>query len=146
MAAFGAKIDEKADPKIQIQQAIEEAQRQHQALAQQAAAVIGNQRQLEMKLARQLDEVEKLQASARQALILEQQARGGGDNAKADGYEQSARAFATQLVAAESSMQDLKQLHDQALSAAGAARKAVEQNALALQQKLAERTRLLNQI
>ena len=43
-------------------------------------------------------------------------------------------------------MEDLKQLHDQALTAAEAARKAVEQNALAMQQKLAERTRLLSQI
>ena len=59
MALFGAKIDEYADPKVQIQQAIEDAQRQHQALVQQAAAVIGNQRQLEMKLARQMDDVEK---------------------------------------------------------------------------------------
>ena len=62
MALFGAKIDEYADPKVQIQQAIEDAQRQHQALVQQAAAVIGNQRQLEMKLSRQMSEVEKLQA------------------------------------------------------------------------------------
>ena len=54
MALFGAKIDEYADPKVQIQQAIEDAQRQHQALVQQAAAVIGNQRQLEMKLSRQM--------------------------------------------------------------------------------------------
>ena len=61
MALFGAKIDEYADPKVQIQQAIEDAQRQHQALVQQAAAVIGNQRQLEMKLSRQMSEVEKLQ-------------------------------------------------------------------------------------
>ena len=50
-AWFGAKVDEKADPKIQIQQAIEEAQREHEALTRQAANVIGNQRQLEMKLA-----------------------------------------------------------------------------------------------
>ncbi|MDQ5855511.1 MAG: PspA/IM30 family protein, partial [Actinomycetota bacterium] len=39
MAAFSSKIDEHADPKVQIQQAIEDAQRQHQALSQQAAAV-----------------------------------------------------------------------------------------------------------
>jgi len=39
MALFGAKIDEYADPKVQIQQAIEDAQRQHQALVQQAADV-----------------------------------------------------------------------------------------------------------
>ena len=69
MARFGAKIDEYADPKVQIQQAIEDAQRQHQALVQQAASVIGNQRQLELKLYRQLTETENYQASARQALI-----------------------------------------------------------------------------
>ena len=48
MALFSSKVDEYADPKVQIQQAIEEAQRQHQALSQQAAAVIGNQRQLDL--------------------------------------------------------------------------------------------------
>ena len=58
MALFSSKVDEYADPKVQIQQAIEDAQRQHQALSQQAAAVIGNQRQLEMKLNRQLGEIE----------------------------------------------------------------------------------------
>ena len=31
MSWFGAKVDEKADPKIQIQQAIQEAQSQHAA-------------------------------------------------------------------------------------------------------------------
>ena len=43
MALFDSKIEENADPKVQIQQAIEDAQRQHQELSQQAAAVIGNQ-------------------------------------------------------------------------------------------------------
>ena len=146
MALFGAKIDEYADPKVQIQQAIEDAQRQHQALVQQAAAVIGNQRQLEMKLSRQMDEVQKLQGSARQALILSDKARAGGDASKATEYENTAQIFATQLVAAEQSMEDLKTLHDQALSAATQARKAVENNAQILQQKLAERTKLLSQL
>src|SRR5436190_19091939 len=87
MALFGAKIDEYADPRVQIQQAVEEAQRTHQALVQQAAAVIGNQRQLEMKLSRQMGEVEKLQGSARQALILADQARAKGDAPEAGRYE-----------------------------------------------------------
>ena len=146
MALLSGKLDEHADPKIQIQQAIEEAQRQHQALSQQAAAVIGNQRQLEMKLARQMSEVEKLQGSARQALVLADQARAAGDEAKAQQYEQTANAFATQLVAAEQSMEDLKNLHDQALQAAEQAKKAVEQNAMTVQQKLAERSQLLTQL
>ncbi|MFC0431227.1 PspA/IM30 family protein [Kutzneria buriramensis] len=146
MAAFSAKIDENADPKVQIQQAIEEAQKQHQALSQQAAAVIGNQRQLEMKLNRQLGEVEKLQASARQSLVLADESRSKGDEAKAQQFEQAAQSFATQLVTAEQNIEDLKTLHDQALQAAGQAKTAVERNAMMLQQKLAERTKLLSQL
>ena len=146
MALLSGKLDEHSDPKIQIQQAIEEAQRSHQQLTQQAAAVIGNQRQLEMKLARQMSEVEKLQGSARQALVLADQARAAGDETKAQQYEQTATTFATQLVAAEQSMEDLKSLHDQALQAAEQAKKAVEQNAMQVQQKLAERSQLLTQL
>ena len=146
MALFSSKVDEYADPKVQIQQAIEEAQRQHQALSQQAAAVIGNQRQLEMKLNRQLGEIEKLQASARQALVLADQARASGDEVKAGQYEQSAQAFASQLVTAEQSVEDLKTLHDQSIQAAGQAKQAVERNSMMLQQKIAERTKLLSQL
>jgi phage shock protein A len=146
MALMGARIDEHADPKVQIQQAIEDAQRQHHSLVQQAAAVIGNQRQLEMKLSRQLSEVEKLQAMARQSLVLADKARDGGDDAEAGRFEQTAQQMATQLVAAEQSIEDLKSLHDQALGAAAQARRAVENNALILQQKLAERTKLLSQL
>jgi phage shock protein A len=146
MAAFSSKVDELADPKVQIQQAIEEAQRAHQALSQQAAAVIGNQRQLEMKLNRQLGDVEKLQASARQALVLADESRGKGDEAKAAEFETAAQQFATQLVTAEQSIEDLKTLHDQSLQAAAQARRAVEQNSMMLQQKLQERTKLLSQL
>ncbi|HEV7897729.1 MAG TPA: PspA/IM30 family protein, partial [Planosporangium sp.] len=141
-----AKIDEYADPKVQIQQAIEDKQRQHQALVQQAAAVIGNQRQLEMKLSRQMAEVEKLQGSARQALVLADKARAEGNEQEAARYENTAQTFATQLVAGEQSMEDLKTLHDQALGAATQARQAVENNAMILQQQIAERTRLLSQL
>ncbi len=146
MALFGAKIDEYADPKVQIQQAIEDAQRQHQALVQQAAAVIGNQRQLEMKLSRQMSEVEKLQGMARQALVLADRARASGDEAEAQKYESTATTLATQLVSGEQSMEDLKTLHDQALGAAGQARKAVENNAMVLQRRIGERSRLLSQL
>jgi phage shock protein A len=146
MALFGAKIDEYADPKVQIQQAIEDAQRQHQGLVQQAAAVIGNQRQLEMKLSRQMSEVERLQGMARQALVLADKARAAGDEAEANKYEQTAQTLATQLVSGEQSMEDLKTLHDQSLAAAAQARQAVENNQMILQQKLAERTKLLSQL
>ncbi|WP_026454917.1 PspA/IM30 family protein [Saccharomonospora iraqiensis] len=146
MAAFSSKVDEHADPKVQIQQAIEEAQRNHQSLSQQAASVIGNQRQLEMKLNRQLGEVEKLQSSTRQALTLAEEARAKGDEAKAQEYETAAEGFAAQLITAEQSIEDLKTLHDQALQAAEQAKQAVERNSSMLQEKLAERTKLLSQL
>ena len=146
MALFSSKVDEYADPKVQIQQAIEDAQRQHAALSQQAAAVIGNQRQLEMKLTRQMGDVERLSSSARQALVLADEQRAKGNAAEADKYEQTAQAFATQLVAAEQQMEDLKTMHDQALQAAQQAKRAVENNAMQLQTKLAERTKLLSQL
>jgi phage shock protein A len=146
MALFNARIDERADPKVQIQQAIEEAQRQHQALTQQAAQVIGNQRQLEMRLNRQLADIEKLQVNVRQAVTLADQATSAGDAAKATDYNNAAESFAAQLVTAEQGVEDLKALHDQALSAAAQAKKAVEQNAMVLQQRIAERTKLLSQL
>ncbi|MFI0467586.1 PspA/IM30 family protein [Saccharopolyspora sp. 5N102] len=146
MAAFSSKVDEHADPKVQIQQAIEEAQKQHQSLSQQAASVIGNQRQLEMKLNRQLGEVEKLQASAKQALVMADQARANGDEATAQRYEETATQLASQLVTAEQGVEDLKTLHDQSLGAAEQAKQAVERNAQILQQKIAERTKLLSQL
>src|SRR6266545_3095181 len=125
-AWFGAKVDERADPKIQIQQAIQEAQLQHQALTRQAASVIGNQRQLEMKLDRRLGEVETLQAQAREALVLADTARSSGDATKAADFE--------------------KTLHDQSLQAAEQARAAVKNDEMMLEQKLAERTKLLTQL
>ncbi|MDL0402430.1 PspA/IM30 family protein [Corynebacterium lehmanniae] len=146
MALFDNKIEENADPKVQIEQAINDAQRQHQALSQQAAAVIGNQRQLEMQLNRRLEDVEKLQANARQALQLADKARGEGNAQKAQEYENAAEAFAAQLVTAEAGVEDTKQLHDQALQQAAQAKQAVERNAAHLQQQVAERSKLLSQL
>ncbi len=145
-AMFGAKIDEKADPKIQLEQAIEEAKKRHEALSQQAAAVIGNQRQLEMKLTRSLEDVERLQGSAKQALIQADAARAGGNTADAAQYEEAAQAFAMKLVAEEGNAREQKELMEQASAAAGGARKAVEQNAMQLQKTLAERSKLLSQL
>ena len=146
MALFDNKIEENADPKIQIEQAIGQAQRQHQALSQQAAAVIGNQRQLEMQLNRRLADVEKLQANTKQALQLSDKARSEGDMQKATEYENAAEAFAAQLVTAEQGVEDTKVLHDQALQQAQQAKQAVERNSMQLQQQVAERSKLLSQL
>ena len=145
-AAFGAKVEEKADPRIQIEQAIEEAKVRHEQLSQQAAAVLGQQKELELKLGRTIEDVEKLQGSARQALLMGDDARRKGEEAQAAQYEDAAQSFAMKLVTEESSMKDLKGMHDQAIEAAQRARQAVETNALNLQKQLAERSKLLSQL
>jgi len=145
-ASANKKFDEKADPAVQIEQAIQDAQRQHAALTQQAATVLGNRRQLEMRLSRQLGDVENLQQSARQSLVLADQARATGDTPKATQYESAAQSFATQLVSAEASVEDLKALHDQALQAAEQAKEAVSDNEMRLRNTLAERTKLMTQL
>lgn len=146
MALFSAKIDEHADPKIQIKQAIDHARRQHQALSQQAAQVIGNQRQLQMRLHRELAEIESLHLNVRQAITLADQAATTGDAGKAAEYSSTAESFATQLVNAESSAEELKVLTDQALAAATSAKQAVDRNTLTVQAKIAEHTKLLSQL
>lgn len=145
-AALSGRLDELSDPRIQIEQAIQDAKEQHQRLTQQAAAVIGNERELEMKYARAIEEAEKLQANARQAVMLSEQARAAGDEQKALSYEDSAKAFASRLVAAETAMQDMQTMHAHAKQASSQARAAVENNAMALQKKIAERMRLLSQL
>ncbi|MGO2515287.1 MAG: PspA/IM30 family protein [Corynebacterium variabile] len=146
MALFDSKIEENADPKVQIEQAIQEAQNQHRELSKQAAAVIGNQRQIEMKLNRQLAEVEKLQANTRQALTLADQARAGGDNQKATEYENAAEAFAAQLVTAEQSVEDLKTLHDQALQQADRTKLLSQLEQAKMQEKVAESLQTMDQV
>lgn len=84
--------------------------------------MIGNQRQLEMRLNRQLADIEKLQFNVRQALTSVDQATAAGDSAKVTEYDNVAGVFAAQLVTSEQSVEDLKILSDQTLSAAAQAK------------------------
>ena len=145
-ALLTRRFEDVADPEIQIEQAIEEGKRQHAMLVQQAAAVIGNQHELELRLGRSIDQVEGLRSSAREALRLADASRRAGDESSAGAYEETAQAFAVALVSSEAEMRDLKVLHDHAVEGAAAAKAAVETNALELRQRLTERTRLLSQL
>ena len=73
-AGANQKFNEKADPKVQLEQAIIEAQDQHRRLKEQAANVIANQKQTEMRLNRSMEELEKLNANARQAVLMADEA------------------------------------------------------------------------
>jgi phage shock protein A len=111
---MGAKVssvfNEKADPKIQLEQAITEAQDQHRRLKEQAANVIANQKQTEMRLNAAMDELEKLNRNAQQAVIMADEAARGGDATKAAEFTTAAEAFANQLISKEAEIENLKTL------------------------------------
>jgi phage shock protein A len=144
--ALGMKFEEAADPKVQLEQAIQEAQDQHRRLTEQAANVIANQKQTEMRLSRALEELEKVNASARQAVLMADEATKKGDTAKAAEYTTAAEAFANRLIAAEKEVEGLKTLSLQTTQAADQAKAAVSQNSSALQRKLSERQKLMSQL
>jgi len=146
VAALTGRFEEAADPKVQIEQAIAEAQEQHRQLTQRAASVIANQKKAEMDLDRSMQELEKLNASTRQAVLMAEEAQARGDEQKATEYTQTAEAFANRLVAQEQSIETLKQLVLQSTGAADQAKHAVDQNARRLQERLAERQKLLSQL
>ncbi|MCX7619453.1 MAG: PspA/IM30 family protein [Acidimicrobiales bacterium] len=139
-------IDNRADPSIQLEQAITEAQDQHRRLKEQAANVIAQQKQAEMRLNRSLEEYERLNANARQAVLMADEAQRSGDEAKMREYTAAAEAFANRLITLETEIEQGKSLVLQATQAAEQAKAAVEQNAQALQKKLAERQKLLGQL
>ncbi len=140
------RFEANADPKVQLEQAIADAQEQHRRLVEQAANVVANQKHNELQLNRSMEELEKVHRSTRQALLMAQEAEKSGDSAKAREYNQTAEAFANRLIATENQVNDLKTLSLQSAQAAEQARAAVQQNSLALQQKLAERQKLMSQL
>ncbi len=145
-ARLSGSFEERADPKVQLQQAIEEAQDQHRRLTEQAANVIAHQKQTEMRLNRTMGELEKLNGSTRQAVTMADEATKRGDTAKMADYTKAAEAFANRMITTEQEADSLKQLLLQATEAADQAKHAVRQNSMALQKKLSDRQKLMGQL
>ena len=94
-AKLTGSFNERADPKVQLEQAIMESQEQHTRLKEQAANVIAIQKQTELQLNRKLDELEKTTGQARQAVIMADDATKRGDATKATEYTRAAEAIST---------------------------------------------------
>jgi phage shock protein A len=145
-AKLSGKLEETADPRIQLEQAIGEAQDQHRRLREQAANVIANQKQLELHLSRTIGDLEKANTNARQALVMSTDAARKGEATKAAEYESAAESIATRLIELEKSVDEQKTMVLQATQAADQAKAAVQQNSVMLQKKLGERQKLLSQL
>jgi phage shock protein A len=145
-ALLGAALDQAADPRIQVQMALEEARKQHQLLTEQAAAVLGNERELEIKVGRAMAEVERIRTAAGRAPMLADRASRQGDEAAARGHDETAALFGVQLAGAESMAAELADARDRSSTAAAAARRAVDRSAQVLHGRLTEGARLSTEI
>ena len=145
-AKLTGKFNEMADPTVQLEQALREAQDQHRRLKEQAANVIASQKQAELRLNKRMSDLESLNTNARQALIMAADAQKAGDTERAARMTSAAETIATQLIQVEKDVGDLKALVLQSTQASDQAKAAVQQNSRALQQKLAERSKLLSQL
>ncbi|MGZ4724407.1 MAG: PspA/IM30 family protein [Ilumatobacteraceae bacterium] len=145
-AKFNRSFEKNADPAVQLEQALSEAQAQHRRLKEQAANVIANQKQSELRLNSKMAELEKLNANARQALMMASDAQKAGDSAKADQYNGAAETIANALIQTEKDIEGLKTMVLESTKASDQAKAAVQQNSRILQQKLADKNKLLSQL
>lgn len=139
-------FDDRADPSIQLEQALSEAQNQHRRLKEQAANVIASQKQAEIRLNGKMAELEKLNTNARQALMMAADAEKAGNTAKASQYSAAAETIANQLIQVERDVESLKTMVLESTQASDQAKAAVAQNSRLLQEKLAEKNKLLSQL
>ncbi len=145
-AKLTGRFNENADPKVQLEQAIMEAREQHKRLKEQATNVIAGQKQAEIRLNGKMAELEKLNANARQALLMAADADKAGNADKATQYTSAAETIAGQLVQVEKDVESLKAMVIESTQAADQAKAAVEQNSRLLQEKIAEKSKLLSQL
>lgn len=146
IARITGRFEENADPKVQLEQAITEAKTQHVRLKEQAANVIANQKQAEIRLNKKMEELEKLNANARQALIMASDAQKAGNAEKATQYTHAAETIADKLISVESDVESLKAMVLESTQAADQAKAAVQQNSRLLQERIAEKSKLLSQL
>ncbi|HAB58819.1 MAG TPA: hypothetical protein DCE75_12285, partial [Acidimicrobiaceae bacterium] len=146
LAKLNLRHEETADPKVQLEQAISEAKDQHRRLREQAANVVANQKQTEMRINDALEKLEKTNANARQAILMAEEAATRGDAEKVDQYTSAAQQFADRLLVLDEEIESLKAMHFQATEAANQAKSAVKQNAQVLQKRLSEKSALLSKL
>src|SRR5438309_6571293 len=127
-----SELNSRADPKVQLQQAIGELQAHHRDLEAAASHVIAQDKLAKMRLS----ELSTQEARYTKSALAAQQ----------QGNLDAARAFATNIASIREQIQGLSAQIPQLEQAANDAREAVQESADQLQQKLAEQSTILAQV
>ena len=134
------------DPGIQIEQALQEAQKRDGELREQAARVIAHRTEVEMRLGRAVEESAKAREQAGQALRNADAATRAGKAGNTDKWTRAAQALALQMQAKESEVENLKAQHATASEQADLAKRQANENALQLQELAAKRMELVGKL
>lgn len=143
---FRVKAEAAMDPEIEIEQAIQEAKKRDQELRNQAAKVVAHRHQLESQIERAADDAGEARELAKQALLKAQESTTAGDAAAADKWTKAATGLAMKLQAAENNLGSLKSQYEASVAQAEDAKKAVQQNAMRLQELAAKRMELVGSL
>ncbi len=134
------------DPEVEIEQAIQEARKQDQVLRNQAAKVIAHRTQLEAKIEQAADTVGEAREMAKKALLRAEEAKTAGDVDGLNKWTQAAQSLALKLQAGENNLTGLKDQYEISVTQAEDAKRAVQQNAMRLQELAAKRMELVGQL
>jgi phage shock protein A len=140
---FKSTSDDMMDPEIEIQVAIDQAKKKNQDLRNQAANIVAHRTQLESKIEKAADEVGETREMAKQAILKAEESKAAGDTAGVAKWTNIAQAQATKLQAAENNLTSLKGQYGTAITQADEAKRAVQANAVKLQELSAKQMELL---
>lgn len=140
---FKSTSDDMMDPEIEINMAIDQAKKKNQDLRNQAANIVAHRTQLESKIEKAADDVGETREMAKQAILKAEEAKAAGDTAGVAKWTNIAQAQATKLQAAENNLTSLKGQYGTAITQADDAKRAVQANAVKLQELSAKQMELL---
>ncbi len=140
---FKSTSDDMMDPEIEINVAIDQAKKKNQDLRNQAANIVAHRTQLESKIEKAADQVGETREMAKQAILKAEESKAAGDTAGVAKWTNIAQAQATKLQAAENNLTSLKGQYGTAITQADEAKRAVQANAVKLQELSAKQMELL---
>ncbi len=143
---FGMKSDEIKDPEIEIEQAIQEAQKRDQQLRNQAAQVIAHRTNVASELEEASGDQAEAKELAKQALLRADAATKAGNAAEAEKWNATAAQIAMKMQASGNTVTMLQQQLTTADEQATKAKEAVKANAMSMQELAAKRMQLLGQL
>lgn len=143
---FRTRAEQAMDPEIEIEQAIGEARTRDQQLRNQAAKVVAHRTLLERNIDQAAAEVGKAKELAKQALVKADESTRSGDAESGEKWNRTAQSLAMRLQAAENNLTSLKSQYEIAVDQSEDAKRAVQQNAMRVQELASRRMELLGSI